>query len=267
MTQTIQAGQIDRRRIQTTHMAIARPRNWFFAGLALVMVATVAFGFGPTLYLRSVLGVTDRFGASLPPYLVVHGIVLTAWYVLFAAQTLLVTAGRRDIHRRLGVAGTVLAVAVVASSGVTVQRLASRAIAAGPDLTSRAVPIVVSDFWVLVAFTLLVGAAIYLRRRLGTHKRLMLLASVLLVGPALATGRPIGRTVVTYLPAWLLPSQVFIALCLGALVWHDIATSRRVEPATLWGGVAVVAVLAITRLMAFGGSGAVFARWFAGLAG
>ena len=92
-----------------------RPRwNPFFAFFAVVMVSIVAIGFGPTLYLRQVLVPNDRFAeGGLPTYLLLHGIALTTWYGLFLTQTLLVGFGRTSTHRRLGVAGVAVALAVV----------------------------------------------------------------------------------------------------------------------------------------------------------
>lgn len=39
-----------------------------------------------------------------------HGFVMTAWFLLFGAQTWLVEAHRIDLHRRLGVLGAILSV-------------------------------------------------------------------------------------------------------------------------------------------------------------
>ena len=247
-------------------MPVARPRAMrFFVGLAVIMVAFMAVGFGPSLYLRPVLGTVDRFGPSLPLHLLVHGAALTAWYLLFVVQTLLVRTGRRDLHRRLGFMGGVVAIAVVVSSMITLRLLVARLGAGGNQLPSRVVGVVVSDFCLLVAFTLLVTAAVHFRRQPETHKRLMLLASVFLLGPAFAVGRPIGRTLAPLLPNGLLPSTVFTVLSIGALICHDAATKKRIEPATLWGSVAIAVAIGATRVMLFGPWGSAFARWLGGL--
>jgi uncharacterized membrane protein YozB (DUF420 family) len=247
-------------------MAVVRPRAMrFYLGLAVLMFAVVAVGFGPSLYLRRVVGTVDRFGPSLPPHLLAHGSVLTVWYVLFLVQTLLVRTGRRDIHRRLGVLGAAVSVAVVASSMITMRMLVARLGTGGGQLPPRVVFVVVSDFWVLVAFTLLVAAAVHFRRQPETHKRLMLLASVFLLGPALAIGRPIGRTLMPLLPNGLLPSTVFTLVSIGTLICYDVATKKRLEPATVWGSVAIGAAFAATRIMVSSPVGSAFARWLGGL--
>jgi hypothetical protein len=57
----------------------------------------------------------------------------------------------------------------------------------GPPLAFLAVPL-----GALVAFPILVGAGLYRRRRSETHKRLMLLATIVLLTPAIAGLRFIG---------------------------------------------------------------------------
>src|SRR5215831_7221368 len=50
---------------------------------------------------------------SMPAYLVLHGVVLTTWYVLVAVQTWLVAAHRTNLHRRLGIVAVGVAVLLV----------------------------------------------------------------------------------------------------------------------------------------------------------
>src|SRR2546428_11041906 len=91
-------------------MASSGPRTWFFMGMALIMVASMFIGFAPTFYLRSYFRPTDVSGSpDLPTYLVVHGIVLTALFLLFFVQTLLIARDAPGLHRRLGVLGALLA--------------------------------------------------------------------------------------------------------------------------------------------------------------
>jgi len=221
-------------------MPSVQKRSAFFLVVSLTMLTAVAVGFGPTFYLRTAFGAVDRFtgSASLLPHLALHGVLLTAWFLLLVFQVSLVRLGHTRLHRQLGVMGLVIAVAVVISSALTIHRVIPRVIAA---------------------------AAAYLRAKPATHKRLIVLASALLIGPAFATGRPIGRALVPYLPSGILPSEVFLVLCIVALVCYDFATSRRIEPATLWGGVVAIAAVAVSTIMLLGESGAALARWIAGL--
>src|SRR6267142_954452 len=80
----------------------------FFSGMAVLMLATVFVGFAHTYYLAGM------FRAPLPSLIIhVHGAVFSCWMLLLLTQTTLVSAGRVDIHRRLGIAGFILACAMV----------------------------------------------------------------------------------------------------------------------------------------------------------
>ena len=78
----------------------------FFSGMALASAVISFHGFLPTYFHRS---------AELPPLTPLyqlHGAVFTAWIVLLVVQTSLVAGGRADIHRKLGMAGVILAAVV-----------------------------------------------------------------------------------------------------------------------------------------------------------
>ena len=67
-------------------------RNWFFVCMAAVLLVIVAVGFAKSFYLRSVVYKGHAASFGLPGYIVIHGIVLTSWFLLFFAQTLLVVS-------------------------------------------------------------------------------------------------------------------------------------------------------------------------------
>jgi hypothetical protein len=72
--------------------------------MALGMLATVFAGFARTYYLAGV------FQAPLPSLIIhLHGAAFSCWILLLVTQTSLVAAGRVDVHRRLGMAGFLLA--------------------------------------------------------------------------------------------------------------------------------------------------------------
>src|SRR6266540_6354206 len=77
----------------------------FFTGMAIAAALTVFIGFAPTYYLSGTFG-----GRPLTTLVHIHGAIATAWILLFLTQTSLIAATRTDLHRRLGVAGALLAV-------------------------------------------------------------------------------------------------------------------------------------------------------------
>ena len=81
--------------------------------MALFLVALVFLGFAPSFYLRGIVPEFPRPNPSLPPSVLMHGLLFSLWMLVFIAQVRLVSAGRRDLHMKLGAASMVLAIALV----------------------------------------------------------------------------------------------------------------------------------------------------------
>jgi hypothetical protein len=230
----------------------------FFLVMPLLLLAIMLLGFAPTLYLRPLFRVPP-----IPGYLYVHGAILSTWFVWLTAQASLVRAGQVSIHRKMGVVGAVIALAVVFAAlmalrgGVRRIRAAGfdwgtdMSVAFGPSLKGVRMidfqsQVVWSDLILLVAFAVLVSAALLLRKNPQAHKRLMLLASISIIGPALAR--------VSRLPhlggeGGPFIGTVFLALLL-AVVAHDLLSSRRLHPATLAGCAVIIAGAASIHFVA-----------------
>lgn len=69
----------------------------FYTGMALAMAATVFAGFAPSFYLRGLF-----HGGPLAPLLLAHGLVFTAWILLYVLQTTLISTARVAIRRPIG---------------------------------------------------------------------------------------------------------------------------------------------------------------------
>jgi hypothetical protein len=212
------------------HESVGR---WFFVGLASVVVATVAVGFAPSLYLRG-LG-TEGLPPTLqtlPVYAYLHGIALTGWFLLFFAQTLLVASGRTRIHRRLGVAAVIFGLGVIVTTLVMVQHSFYEPLRG----SFRDVPVAFfGTVGSVVQFAVLLGAALYFRGRPETHKRLMVLANVPLMGAALSRLPGVFEH-----PSIIIGAPLILLL---ALIVRDLTLNRRLHPATIWGGIVFVMVV------------------------
>jgi hypothetical protein len=215
----------------------------FYSSMAIAMAITVFIGFAPTYYLRAFVTAppTVSGATTLSPLAHLHGAVFTAWVLLFVAQTALVTTRRVKVHQRLGVAGGVLALAMVLVGVTTAIRSAARGGSpAGVDpLVFLAIPLV--D---MVLFAMFVGAALWHRRNKEAHKRLMLLAYISIIVAAVARWPgvlPHGPLVFFGL--------AFIFLLLAVI--YDFASRRRVHGAYVWGGTLLVASVP-ARLMLSG---------------
>ncbi|MGH9861071.1 MAG: hypothetical protein ACRD5F_13705, partial [Candidatus Acidiferrales bacterium] len=100
----------------------------FYSGMAIAMALTVFVGFSPTYYLRSAFGAPPTLAGlvSLTPLAHIHGALFTGWVLLFIVQTALVARRSVAVHRRLGIAGIVLAAAMLAVGTLTAIRATAR---------------------------------------------------------------------------------------------------------------------------------------------
>jgi len=134
------------------------------------MLGSVLLGFGPTYYFAGV------FNAPLPSRMIhVHGAVFSCWILLLLAQNSLAWAGRVDIHRKLGVAGFLLAcLMVIVGWMAATDRLARGT--APPSLDPYFFYIVpMTD---MVIFGSLMFFAFRARRDPSTHKRIIYIVTV-----------------------------------------------------------------------------------------
>src|ERR1019366_1216110 len=96
-----------------TLVDVATRERRFYTRMAWFLLALVFIGFAPSFYLKP-LGLSyPRPNPPLIPGLLLHGAVFTTWVAIFMTQVTLVGAGRRDLHRSLGVAGMALGVAMI----------------------------------------------------------------------------------------------------------------------------------------------------------
>jgi hypothetical protein len=159
---------------------IIRPANrrfddFFFFGMAVVILASVFVGFAHTYYLAGV------FDAPLPNLLVhVHGAVFTCWIILFIVQTSLVAAGRVDIHRRLGMFGFGMACLMV----ILGLLVATDSLARHANLGVRVREFYAIPLTGILTFAILIYFAFRNRFNPAVHKRLILIATIAILDAA-----------------------------------------------------------------------------------
>ncbi len=204
----------------------------FYSGLAIVMALTVLGGFARTYYGPLLIG-GPRTTLSGGPWTFVvhaHALFFTSWVLLFVAQTALVAARRVAVHRRLGIAGAILAGGMVMAGLRTAIAAAARG-SAPPG--SDPLAFLVVPLFDLLLFSGFIIAALVMRRRKDAHKRLMLLAYVSII--AAATARLPGVLSLGP-PAFFGLALLFVI----AGVVYDYASRGRVHPVYWWGGGAIL---------------------------
>jgi hypothetical protein len=223
--------------------------------MSIVMLLIVLVGFSRTLYLRAFFDVPP-----IPPHVYVHGVILTAWFALFCLQTSLVAGGRRDLHRRLGFVGAGLGVAVIVANAAVLWAIGARLrveFQSGRVDPAFLIRAIWGDFGSLISFAVLLSAALVFRQRPEVHKRLMLLASVSIVGQAL--GRIVHWPIFAGIHIVNLSTGGMIFF-LGGLVIYDLVSMKRVHPATILGGTFRVLVWVGVRVVAASEFGQAFIR-------
>jgi hypothetical protein len=204
----------------------AKRESFFFLAVGLACLAAVFAGFAPSYYLR------DSARGALPALFLVHGAILTAWYLIAAAQPFWIAVARFPLHRAFGAAGAVIAIGVAVTG-----------LMAGADALARGVGIdgdAYAFFYLSVAdaavFSALIAAGVLNRCNPAAHKRLMTIASITATFPALGRLAP----ALGYDP--ILGAVPYTAL-IAAVVFYDIIALRRVHPATLIGAGAAIGKL------------------------
>jgi hypothetical protein len=201
--------------------------HFFFSAMALLMLVTVLVGFAPTYYFAGM------FHAQLPSVIIhLHGAAFSSWILLLVAQTSLVSAGRVDIHRRLGIAGFLLACLMVVL-GV---------LAATDSLVREGGPSADAKFFYIIpltdmlAFATLVFFAFRSRSNSAMHKRLILVATIALTIAAIARWHVEGLRGHPGMAA--LCSYLFLLM----MITYDLWSTHKVHRATLWGGAFLIFV-------------------------
>ncbi|MEA3052246.1 MAG: hypothetical protein QOG72_1149 [Sphingomonadales bacterium] len=217
----------------TVQAPMVRWRNdrLFYTGASLYLAILTFAGFARSFFLSHWM----TRSASTPEIgrlLVTHGLFFSAWIGLLVVQPILIANRRRELHRKLGWVGAALAVAMVVFGNLA-------AIAAmhggfkglGDPYAFYAVP-----FFAIQGFAVLVGLAVMWREKAETHKRLMLLAAIVIVEAAVA------RIELAPVVAGA-PFTFFVAgdLLIFAGMAYDKLSRGRVHKAWIWGGAAVIA--------------------------
>jgi hypothetical protein len=213
-------------------LPIEKPRgraaeHRFFGWMSGVIALVVFVGFARTYYLAGIFGAKPLTA----PIVHIHGAVFTCWIVLLLAQTSLVGTGHTSTHRRLGLLGLGLAPLMVVLGVLVADEMLQRT-AAIPGFDSPLIfAVALSE---IAGFAVPVFFGLALRRRSGFHKRLIL------VGTIAMTTAGFGRWPVSFLLHKPLPAMLAAFSLLVLLIAFDLRSTRRLHPATVWGGAWVV---------------------------
>ena len=133
----------------------------FYGWLALAAITLSVAAFGPSLVSSS-----QRRG-SMTVMAGTHAVLMSAWLILYLIQAMLAANGGIGLHKRLGVAGAVVAAAAVATGFAATVAMVQRGFDSSGDLSrppnDSALDAAIFQFSNLAIFSILVGAALALR--------------------------------------------------------------------------------------------------------
>ncbi|WP_168073173.1 hypothetical protein [Caulobacter sp. SSI4214] len=209
----------------------------FYLIMSLLMAAVFIGGFGQT--------VPDDFAPpGLPLLFHIHGAVFTCWVLVFVAQPAFVARGSIKLHRQVGLAGAALAgLMVVMGLAATISAFPAHRV---PAFFPPTIFLVMNVLGILT-FGGLVAGGIALRRKAEWHKRLMLCATVSILGPGLGRLLPMGSF------GAAAPAVMFAVILAFALAGPvaDLIVRKRVHPAYAWGVGAIVLSTVLIPPLAF----------------
>ena len=215
-----------------------KPLQRYFTIAAIAVTPIVIAGFAPLYTLRLL-----HHDPLLTLRVQAHGLVMASWIALFLVQTQLIARGHPDLHRKLGVFAVPLVVAILAISIPVLMNAATRQ-AHGAHGAPFFLRLVAFDGVNLLLFACLAAWAVAVRcRRSDYHRRLMLLATLSLLGPAF------GR-LTSYANGMSGDNDLAVLLlmlgCLGVAAAFDIVGLRRLHPAWILGALPLAAADLLT---------------------
>jgi len=219
---------------------VAAGRNFdhrFFFAVAVLFPLTVLIGFGPTFYLKPLFNTPPIARATI----VIHGLLMTMWVLLFETQVYLIASKRIRVHQRLGIFGAVLAPLIFVTGILTAVGAAKYGSASAPPQIPP-LEFMIVPFADMFTFAILFGAAIYYRKNAPAHKRLILLTVINFLPPAIA--RFPGGLTDSFGPLWFfgVPTVLTLALVIG-----DTWRNKKLNKPFLFGAVFMIFVLFLPK--------------------
>lgn len=226
----------------------AQRENQAFLWAHSLLLCVVVVGFGRSFFLRPLF-----LASPLTLPLLLHGAVLTLWFALTVQQAWTARTRRKSSHARAAWLAVPVLIGVVAS-GFWVNTALALQITSAQDPENM---FVWANYMSLLSFAVLVALAVVKRRHLAAHRRLMLFASIAIIGPAFARfafwpAFGLGKLGLVLAPAFAGAGLLLLAVI---AIGYDLVTLRRPQAAT-WGGLAcIVLPLATGTAVALSGAG------------
>lgn len=156
--------------------------RYFYSATSFILLVLMLIGFQRFYFEGKEASGRDIPNAILAP-IVIHGVALTMWVVLFFVQSLLIASKNRQLHMKLGWFAAAVALAI-AVSGPFVAIAAPR-IGPGRHVMGMTYPqFILPMLTEITAFTVFVILGLSFRKRPAIHRSMMLLATLSVISGA-----------------------------------------------------------------------------------
>lgn len=208
-----------------------RNKITFFTTIAVVGIIAILVGFSKTFIIPIISGTK-----TWPWAIYAHAGFVFGWVLIFLTQSLLIQSKKYNTHISIGRWAALIAVGAAVSIIPASLYQVERELKEG--LGQTAISSIVGSLASAIMFLTLVILGIVNRKRPQVHKRLMLLATILLIWPAWFRWRH-------YFPSVERPDIWFAvvladSLIIVAFIW-DWLRNKRIHPALLCGGFFIIA--------------------------
>lgn len=203
-------------------------RNFFLLMVGLLWLG-ILMGFVPEIIGRA------RAHHLWPSVVYFHGIVFLSWLGLLTAQVLLIRSRRVDLHRELGMAGTALYGGMVVL-GIVTSVVVDYELFGTPHGDPPFLSIQLAD---MLAFSVLGGLAIALRKSPDAHKRLIILATIFIADAGFSRWWAPGLEKLVGDGYWGNWAQLYLSdfLLVAMIGAYDLVSRRRLYAAYIFGAV------------------------------
>jgi len=215
-------------------------RRRIFLPAALVGTALAIIGFWKTYFGPLIAGTVHE-----PTIIHIHAAVMVTWLALFMAQVWFAGSGRVRLHIRLGPWVMGFGIVLVAVGLLAISEGFAARLATGDVF--RAQRWLFGTLRDVVFFVPFLAAGWVYRRRPEIHKRVMLVATTILVLPAVSRMTFLGFPVALWKFMLVWPLPVYLAML------HDFRTKRMVHPVYMIG---IAAMLTMRLVLPLNTSGA-----------
>ena len=183
----------------------------------------------------------------LPWLFIIHGVLMTSWYVLLVVQSALVNTKNIKVHMRLGWGLAVIALFAVISALPVMMGFAPRLVAEGflnlnnQDRVWLQNVQWTNDMFALITFSTMVVIGLIKRQNKLLHRTMMLFASMAFTGPAT------GRLMEWAAPELFIKGTVLIYFIFPVAVFmHDWIVYRKFPKYAFWAFLALLLLMALT---------------------